>query len=106
MTTEPEAAPDDAARRRRIVQILLAGLAVATLLTVGVGLAGADGRAGAAVWMLVMAATSGVGALYGVVTALVDDLKDRQVSRARIAWMVGLFFAAAALMAMVAGVGG
>ena len=43
---------------------------------------------------------------YGVLLAVRDDLKEQPVSRARIAWIIGLFFSAAALMAMTAGAGG
>jgi hypothetical protein len=40
------------------------------------------------------------------VSAVIDDVREVRVSRARILWVVGLFFAAAGLMAMTAGVGG
>ena len=88
---------------RRIVGIgMLVGLALALLA----GLAGATGQAGAAIFFLVAAASCAVAATWGVVTAVRDDLKGEQVSRRRVVWVVGLFFAGAALMAMTAGVGG
>lgn len=82
------------------------GVGTATALSVLAGVAGATGRAGAAIFLLLSAASAATAATYGVVTAVVDDLRQVRVSRARIGWVVGLFFAAAALMAMTAGVGG
>lgn len=111
-TTEPShgetpPSPDtDRARRRRMRWIVGVGVGVAAALALLAGLAGATGRAGAAIFLLVSAGTAAVAATYGVVTAVIDDLREVRVSRARIGWVVGLFFAAAALMAMTAGVGG
>lgn len=96
----------DRARRRRMGQVLLIGVAVAAMLAVAAGLGGAPGETGAAIFLLVTATTSAIAASYGVVTAIADDLRDLPVSRARVGWVVGLFFAAAALMAMTAGAGG
>lgn len=86
--------------------IVGAGIGVAAVLAVLAGAAGATGAAGAAIFLLLSAASSALAATYGVVTAVVDDLRQVRVSRARIGWVVGLFFAGAALMAMTAGVGG
>lgn len=96
----------DRHRRRRMRWIVGGGVGVAAVLAVLAGVAGATGRAGAAIFFLLSAASSAVAATYGVVTAVVDDLREVRVSRARIGWVVGLFFLAAALMAMTAGVGG
>ncbi len=82
------------------------GTGLAVTLALLAGAAGATGRGGAAIFLLLSAGSCAVAATYGVVTAVVDDLRGVRVSRARIAWMVGLFFGAAALMAMTAGVGG
>ena len=88
---------------RRIAGIgMLVGLALALLA----GLAGATGQAGAAIFFLVAAASCAAAATWGVVVAVRDDLRGEAVSRRRVAWVVGLFFAGAALMAMTAGVGG
>lgn len=83
-----------------------AGTGLAAILALLAGAAGATGRAGAAIFLLLSAGSCAVGATYGVVTAVVDDLRGVRVSRVRIGWIVGLFFGAAALMAMTAGVGG
>jgi hypothetical protein len=56
--------------------------------------------------LLLSAAGCAAAATYGVLTALVDDLKGRAVSRRRLLWVVLMFVGAAALMAMTAGVGG
>ncbi len=81
-----------------------AGLAAALALLAGV--AGATGRAGAAIFLLLTAGSCALSATYGVITAVIDDLRGIRVSRSRIGWVVALFFGAAALMAMTAGVGG
>ncbi len=96
----------DRVRRRRMRWIAGCGVGLAAALAVLAGVAGATGRAGAAIFLLLSAASAAVAATYGVVTAVVDDLRQVPVSRARVGWVVGLFFTAAALMAMTAGVGG
>ena len=101
-----DVADTDRLRRRTIRRIVGIGMGVAALLAVLTGVAGATGRAGAAIFLLVSAASCAIGATYGVLTAVRDDLRDVPVSRRRIGWVVGLFFAGAALMAMTAGVGG
>lgn len=101
-----EAADTDRRRRRRMGWIVGVGMAVAVALALLAGAAGATGRAGAAIVLLLSAASCAVSATYGVVTAVIDDVRGTRVSRPRIAWVVVLFFAAAALMAMTAGVGG
>lgn len=82
------------------------GMAVAVGLALLAGAAGTTGRAGAAIFLLLSAGSCALSATYGVVTAVIDDVRRVRVSRARIVWVVALFFAAAALMAMTAGVGG
>ena len=96
----------DAERRRLLRRVVGIGIALAAILAVLAGLGGATGRAGAAIFLLLSATSCAVGATYGVLTAVRDDLKDVPVSRARVVWVVGLFFAAAGLMAMTAGAGG
>lgn len=102
--TEP--LPLDQRRRRTLLRIVLVGVAVAVGLGVLAGVAGASGAAGAAIVMLLSSATCAVAAAWGVVAAVLDDLRDEHVSRGRIVWVVALFVAAAALMAMTAGIGG
>ncbi len=103
-TTDPAA--HDLARRRTLRRILGVGAGLGAVLAVLAGFAGATGQAGAAIFFLLAAASCAVAATYGVLTAVRDDLKGHHVSRRRVVWVVGLFFAGAALMAMTAGVGG
>lgn len=111
MTTDPvptssTVAQTNAMRLQRQRRITAIGAGVALALALLTGVAGGTGAAGAAVFLLVMAATCAVAATFGAITAVRDDLRDIRVSRARMAWTVGLFFAAAGFMAMTAGVGG
>lgn len=109
MTPTPDAEDElavDTHRLRRMRQVLVAGSVVAVLLFLLAGLSGADGRDGLAILLLVLAAACAVSAAYGGVTLLVDDLRSHAISRRRIVSSLGLFVAAAVLMAMVAGVGG
>lgn len=99
-------AAHDLARRRTLRRIVGIGVVVGIVVAVLAGAAGATGQAGAAIFFLVSAASAAVAATYGVLTAVRDDLQGLAVSRRRVAWLVGLFFAGAALMAMTAGVGG
>lgn len=98
--------PPDLVRRRYIRRIAGGGISLGLLLSVGAGAAGATGRVGAAILLLLSAAGCAAAATYGVLTAVVDDLRDRPVSRRRLLWVIMMFVAAAALMAMTAGVGG
>lgn len=96
----------DRGRRRRMGAIAGIGMGVGAVLALLAGAAGATGRAGAAIFLLLAAGSCALAATYGVITAVIDDLRETRVSRSRIGWVVALFFAAAALMAMTAGVGG
>lgn len=102
--TEP--LPLDHRRRRTLLRIVLVGVGVAVALGLLAGVAGASGAAGAAIVLLLSSATCAVAAAWGVVAAVIDDLRDEHVSRGRIVWVVVLFVVAAALMAMTAGIGG
>lgn len=99
-------ADNDRARRRVTRRLLLVGTAVALVAALAIGLAGASGRAGFAVFSLVLALTTAVAGLWATATLLYDDLKKRRPSRRRAIGAVGLFVATAVLMAVVAGVGG
>lgn len=111
---EPDEAPpptdDEAAhdrrRRRTMRRIAGVGSLVGLALSLLAGVAGATGQAGAAIFLLVSALSCALGATWGVVAAVRDDLRGHRVSRARVAWVVGLFLGAAMLMAMTAGAGG
>lgn len=106
----PADADDDLAhdrRRRRTMRRIAGGGAVVGLaLALLAGLAGATGQAGAAIFLLTSALGCALGATWGVVAAVRDDLRGQRVSRARVAWVLGLFLGAAMLMAMTAGAGG
>lgn len=68
-----------------------------------VAASGGTGRAGLA-WLLLGGAVScAVGALYAVVTAVLDRLRDRPVGRARAVAAAALFVLGAVLPAMVVG---
>ncbi len=102
-----EHAADTRDRRLRLVAIELGvGLGLAVLGALGVGVAGGSGTAGAAVLLLVLSLTFAIGATTALVTTLVDDYRGRPVGRSRVVVGIVLFVAAAAFMAMTAGVGG
>ena len=102
----PDPGAHDLARRRSLRRIVGIGAGLGAVLAVLAGVAGATGQAGAAIFFLLSAASCAVAATHGVLMAVRDDLKGLAVSRRRVVWVVGLFFAGAALMAMTAGVGG
>lgn len=104
--TAPE--PDHDDRRVRRTWWIAGGgsLGVGLALALLVGALGGEPRAGMAVLLLVSALSCGVGALYGIGTAVADDLRGRPTSRRRPIAAGVLFLLAAVLMAMVAGVGG
>lgn len=104
--SEPEQAGQDRDHRivRRIRWIFGAGFGLGFALAVAAAVgAGVSGRGGLAIVLLASAAGSATAALYGTATVLYDDLKGQHRSRHRIAWSVGLFAAAAFLLAMAAG---
>lgn len=90
----------------RTWRIAAVGAGIGVLLAATSGLLGADGRVGMVVLLLVTALGCGVAALYGGLTAVIDDLKGRPVQRRRPIAAGALFLVAAMLMAMVAGAGG
>lgn len=96
----------DRSRIRASLRIVGIGTAVAAVLALLTGLAGGSGRAGAAVLFLVAAVACGAASLHAVALLLADDLRGRDPSGWRAGLAAGLFVLAAALMAMVAGIGG
>lgn len=100
----PDAARDP--RLRSMRRIAVTGSLTGIVLALGVGFAGGTGRTGMAVFLLVTTLGLGVTAVYGIGTAVIDEYRDQPVSRARMGFMVAAFFGAAAMMAMVAAVGG
>lgn len=96
----------DRARMRRTLAIAGSGSLAGVVLALVVGLLGGSGRAGLAVLLLVAAGACSVAALHAIATLLYDDLKERSPARRRAGLALGLFAAAALLMAMVAGTGG
>lgn len=75
-------------------------------LTVLVAAQGSGGRAGLATMLLGAAISCAVGALYAVITAVVDTLRQQPVPGTRIATAVTLFVLGAALPGMLVAVGG
>lgn len=108
MNESDQVAPDALGdpRLRSMRRIAVTGSISGIVLALGVGFAGGTGRAGMAVFLLVTTLGLGVTAVYGIGTAVIDEYRERPVSRARMGFMVAAFFGAAAMMAMVAAVGG
>lgn len=104
VTPDARRVPDPKLRRTR--RIPLGAAIVGIVLAALTGVLGGDGRVGLVVFLLVTSVGAGLGALYGIVTAVVDDLKQRPVDRRRPITAVVLFLVAAMLMAMVAAAGG
>lgn len=102
----PGSPPTPDPRLRPMKRLVVICASAGLLLAVAAGAAGASGRAGMAVFLLVTTLGCGMSAVYGMVTAVIDEFRDRPISRQRVVGMVGAFFGAAALMAMVAGIGG
>ena len=96
----------DALRRRRLVRIPLWAAGIGVVLAVLSGALGAEGRASVAILLLVLASGFAVAALYGVMTAILDDMRGHTVSRVRLVFVGSWFFGSTALMAMVANIGG
>lgn len=82
------------------------GFVAGIVVTALAALLGAGGRIGMALLLLVTALACGLAALYGGLTAVIDDLKHRHVARARPIAAGALFLLSAMLMAMVAAAGG
>lgn len=107
LTTGDVHAERNAARLRRTRRIAGVGtFGLGTLCALVIGFAGADGRAGMAFFLLVAAASCALAAVYGMLTAVVDDLRGVRVARSRLFWTLGLFLLGAMLPAMVVGLGG
>lgn len=104
MTQQP--APPGDPRVGRTWRIAAWGAGLGVVLAVVSGLLGADGRVGFVILFLVAALAAALAALHAGLTAVIDDLRGRPVSRARVASAGGLFLLAAVLMALVAGAGG
>lgn len=109
----PGAPRDDASppprrdpRLRTVAVIVAVGVGLAIVGAVGVGALGGDGRTGAAVLLLVLSLGMASGAVVALGSAVLDEYRDRPVSAPRIVVGIVLFVAAAAFMAMTAGVGG
>lgn len=101
-------APDHDDRRVRRTWWIAGGgsLGLGLPLALAVGALGGEARAAMAVLLLIGALSCGVGALYAIGSAVVDDLRGRPSSRRRPIAAGILFVLAAVLMAMVAGIGG
>lgn len=93
-------------RLRTVAVVVGVGVGAAILGAAIVGMLGGDGRAGAAVLLLVLSLALASGAIVALGTAVVDEYRRRPVGRPRVVVGVVLFLAAAAFMAMTAGIGG
>ena len=103
-----EASPADH-DRRRVGQALRLWRAVALLGLVGAvlsGIAGADGREGFALLLVLSAAGAAMAGLHLGVLLLADQFRGLPSGGRRGLWLVGMFLVTALLMASVAGVGG
>lgn len=96
----------DATRTRRAWRIAGIGAGAGIAVALLTGVLGASGRVGLVVLLLCCALACGLGALYAIVTVVVDDLRGEPTSRRRPVAAAVLFALAAVLMAMVAGAGG
>jgi hypothetical protein len=103
VTTDPQAADP---KVRRTWGIAGSGAVAGLGLALVSGALGGSGRVGLVIFLLITAAASGLAALYAILTAVIDDLKQRPVSRRRPIAAITLFVVAALLMAMVAAAGG
>lgn len=103
-----DAGPSLVDRRQRVTRriVIWGTLGAGGGLAVVTGLLGATGRGSLAILLLVSAASLAVAALYAVATLALDDLRGEPTPRRRVVTALGLFLGAAALMAMVAGIGG
>lgn len=97
----------DLDRGRVRTSLRLAGLGTLTGLVLALltGLTGGSGRAGAAVALLVGAVSCGAGALHGVASLVLDDLRGKQPSGWRAVVVGALFVVTALLLSMVMGLG-
>lgn len=93
-------------RLRTVGRVVGIGVGVAVAGAAVVGIAGGGGRVSAAVLLLVLALSLACGAMVALGSAVVDEYRDRPVGHARIVVGIVLFLAAAAFMAMTAGIGG
>lgn len=106
------AAPDgdDGTHHRRRVRgslrVLLSGTLLGVVAGAGLGAAVGDGRAALATLLLVTALASALAGLHHGLLLVLDDVRGRPTSLRRGAWLGGFFVLTAALMAMVAGIGG
>lgn len=101
-----EAAAHHRRRVRAALRLLIGGAVVGMLTAMALGLAGVDGRGGAAVFLLLTTAGSALAGLHLGVMLLVDDVRKRPTSLRRGGWVLGMFTLTAALMAALAGIGG
>jgi len=88
----------DRARLRLTRRILLAGVVVGMVAAVTLGLWGASGAAGLAVWLVVTAAGSVLSALVTAILAMVDEARRVHVARRRTATALALFAAGFVLL--------
>ena len=101
---ERDAATHEAARLRGPRRLLRIGSLVALLLALGVGLLGADGRAGFVLLLLLLAVVFGLVGLWVGIGLLVDEFRGAPTSLRRGLWTAGMFAATFVCMTAVSGV--
>ncbi|MFO7961982.1 MAG: hypothetical protein R6U94_13665 [Nitriliruptoraceae bacterium] len=83
----------DRARLRLTRRVLLAGVVLGVVAAVTLGLWGASGAAGLAVWLVVTAAGSVLAAFVTAILAIVDEARRVHVARRRTVTGLVLFAA-------------
>lgn len=91
---------------RRVAVVMGVGLGVGILAAVGAGLAGATGRVGAVIILLVLSLAAGTSAVMALVTSAIEEFRGGDVSWRRPVLGIVLFVAAAMLMAMTVAAAG
>jgi hypothetical protein len=93
-------------RRRQTWRLLGVGMVLAAVAAAVTGLVGLPGQVGAVGFLLVAALACVVTAVFALMTAMVDDLRDRGVGRHRPVLAGVLMLVAFVLIGMVMNVAG
>jgi hypothetical protein len=93
-------------RRRQTWRLFGVGMALAAVAALATGLFGLPGLVGAVGFLLLTALACVVTAVFALVTAMTDDLRDRGVGRHRPVLAAVLMLVAFVLIGMVMGVAG
>lgn len=85
---------------------LAVGVGIGILAAIGVGLAGASGRVGAVVVLLIVSLATALAALMALLSSVVEELRGADVAWRRPVMGIMLFVVAAMLMAMTVAAAG